>query len=244
MSVSQALLERLNQAEAALQAGLTCYASLAPGRDQPTSWPALAQDLLPAEPEARQWAWAEALVAIAQAQAAQFPETLFWDFDYLAARLLAETPDVPSLESLSARVVALQALYGRASAIAFRYAHDFTYGFDWARWAAKAPAERAHHGPFSPVFITYLEQRGAELLALIAQNDTKYPRLPVGVARNPFGFSRAPADEGRLFQALAACQEIPLAAWQVDAVPRWEPPFAEWRKVRAARLGLVAQEAP
>lgn len=244
MSVPEALLAYLEEAEHSLRAGLESYASLAPGRATPTAWSKLAVVLLQQESSARQRTWAEGLVAIAKAQAAQFPETLFWDFDHLAASLLRETQDIPTLQVLTARVVTLQSLYGRASAIAFRYSHDFTYGFDWARWAAKAPTERAQHGPFSPVFISYLEQRGQELLELIAQDDTQYPRLAPGVARNPFGFSRAPADEYRLLEAMAASDEIPLAAWQMEAVPRWEEPFSEWRRVRAAALGLMTPDHP
>lgn len=244
VSVSATLLGRLDEAEQRLKAGLNSYASLAPGLVVPTAWSDLALTLLPSEPETRQRAWGAALIGIAEAQAQQFPETLFWDFDYLAASLLRETEGVSALETLASDIIALQSQYGKSSQIAFRYAHDFIYGFDWARWVAKSPALRAPYGPFSAVFISYLAQRGHELVTLIARNDTKYPPLPPGVARNPFGFSRALEDEKRLFKVLAACDEIPLVAWRVDAKPRWDAPFADLRRSRAAVLGLAAQDTP
>jgi hypothetical protein len=205
----------------------------------PTPWPALAAALLPGRDEACQEAWVEALVAIGAAQAEAFPETLFWDADKLAASLLREADGAAAIRALGEALVALHHRFARRGAIAFRYTHDFTYGFDWARWVARDPGGRAAHGPYSPTFVAHMARRGEELLALIAANDAKYPALVEGGPRNPFGFSREPVDEARLLEALAAAGDLPVAAWDVAAVPVWARPFAELREARARALGLA-----
>ncbi|MEB3327678.1 MAG: ferrochelatase [Candidatus Sericytochromatia bacterium] len=239
MSVAPALLARLAEAEARLRARVPVYRSLAPGRGAPTPWPALASRLLPGQPPGRQAAWVAALTAIGAAQAEAFPETLFWDADALAASLLREAADAAGLQALGEAHVALHHRFARGGAIAFRYTHDFTYGFDWARWVARDPAGRAGHGPYSLAFVQHMARRGEELLALIAANDATYPALPGGGPRNPFAFSREPAAEARLLEALAAAGEVPATAWDPAAAPRWERPFAALREARARQLGLA-----
>ncbi|MEB3196478.1 MAG: ferrochelatase [Candidatus Sericytochromatia bacterium] len=234
----------LVECERRQQEALQHYETLAPGRLAPTPWAQLAAALLPKEPSDRREAWCEGFVAILAAQAQHFPDTRFWDTDYLAASLLHETRTAADLRDLCRRIVDLQGCFGRRSAIAFRYTHDFTYGFDWARWVLKAPAERALFGPFSPTFVGYLERRGQELLTLIAEDDEKYPRLPGGEPRNPFAFSREPEDETALLRALRDAGELPLQAWRIDAAPEWQRPFATLRLQRAQHLGMGHPGAP
>ncbi|MEB3221757.1 MAG: ferrochelatase [Candidatus Sericytochromatia bacterium] len=239
MSLAPALLGRLAEAEARLRRRVAVYRSLAPGRPTPTAWTTLAERLLPGEPAPRQEAWAVAMVAIGEAQVEAFPETLFWDADVVAASLLREAGSAAETRALGEALVSLHHRFARRGAIAFRYTHDFTYGFDWARWVAREPSLRAAHGPVSPAFVAHMARRGDELLALIAANDAKYPTLAGGTPRNPFGFSREPADEARLFEALAGAGELPVRAWDHASPAVWEAPFSELREARARTLGLV-----
>jgi uncharacterized protein (DUF2141 family) len=239
VSLAPALLARLAEAEARVRRRVAVYRSLAPGRPTPTAWTTLAEQLLPGEPAPRQEAWAAAMVAIGEAQVEAFPETLFWDADVVAASLLREAGSAAETRALGEALVSLHHRFARQGAIAFRYTHDFTYGFDWARWVAREPSLRAAHGPCSTAFVAHMARRGEELLALIAADDAKYPTLAGGVPRNPFGFSREPADEARLFEGLARAGELPVPAWDPEAPPVWERPFADLREVRARALGLA-----
>ena len=77
-----------------------------------------------------------------------------------------------------------------------------------------------------------------ELVELIETDDEKYPKLPNGEPRNPYVFSRDPADESVLFETLAARNLVPVKAWCSD-VPRWDLSIAEARDNIARELGLV-----
>jgi hypothetical protein len=218
---------------------------MAPGRSTARSLVDIAEELgaeAVLEPAALS-AFATALEGIALAQVASFPGNLFWDLDFPAARLLDLARGEPELavsrlEHTAARFAALQRGFGAASKIRFRYAHDFIYGFDWARWVQREPAARSAVGPFEPPFLAYLLDRGEEIVRLVEQDDAKYPKLSPGEARNPFGFTREPADEERLHRDLAERGLVPVEAWRRDAVPRWDLPFAALREERARALGL------
>lgn len=190
-------------------------------------------------------AFADGLGAIALAQRDAFPDNLLGDLDALAACLWRDAAAAPEgaasfLQRQCACVVALQHLFGRTTVIRFRYAHDFLYGFDWAKWVARDPVVRAGVGPFSPSFLEAMHARGHELLAVIAAgHDPRYPPLPSGRPRNAFGFSREPADELALHQRLARAGLLPVEAWRIDARPRWDLPFHELRREHAGRLGLL-----
>ena len=149
----------------------------------------------------------------------------------------SETPD-PSLHlaALFDRVAALVQLYGCHSAIRFRYIHDFLYGFDWARWVYKDPLARSAIGPFDAEFLDYLQMRGTELLALIANGDRKYPPLAPDQWRNSFSFSRTPADEARLHLTLAIDGLVPVAAWDPQTQPTFNRDFHQLRQTRADHL--------
>jgi hypothetical protein len=255
-----AALERLAQADA--RSGEPPWRTLAPDRTHARPLLAIGRVLLEpetwrlpeatAEPEAAAAAeaFAEGLVAIAEAMRRAFPHNIFGDLDHLAASLwrgAAAAPEGPvaHLREQCRRVVELQELFGQGTAIRFRYVHDFLYGFDWAKWVARDPATRARVGPFAPQFLESMEARGHELLALIASGrDLRYPPLPDARPRNPFGFSREPADELVLHRHLAREGLLPVEAWRVDASPRWDRPFQRLRREHAARLGLADHAAP
>jgi hypothetical protein len=189
-------------------------------------------------------ALARGLASIAAAMRRAFPGNIFGDLDYLAASLWrgaqrAPQGPLPFLREQCEQVATLQALFGQGTTIRFRYVHDFLYGFDWAKWVAREPNARSSVGPFDPEFLAFMGSRGHELLELIAQGrDPKYPPLPGGRPRNPFGFSREPAAEIALHQHLAREGLLPVEAWRIDAHPRWDRPFAELRRQQALRLGL------
>lgn len=221
------------------------WRSLCPDRTHASPLEAIGRALLLPhdDPEAAE-ALADALVAIEAAMRRAFPENLFGDLDLLAATLWQQARHAPGgaaahLRQQGARVAALQDLFGQTTAIRFRYVHDFLYGFDWARWVAREPAARRDVGPYSSAFLATMEHRGHELLALIGDGrDPKYPPLPDGRPRNPFGFSREPAAEIALHRHLAREGLVPVEAWRLDATPRWDRPFSQLRQQHAERLGL------
>lgn len=190
-------------------------------------------------------ALADALGSIALAMRRAFPENIFGDLEYLAASLWRGAERAPvgaaaHLRTAEAQIVALQERFGGGTTINFRYAHDFLYGFDWAKWVARDPQNRASVGPFDPPFLLYTARRGAELVELIATGgDTKYPPLPDARPRNPFGFSRQPDAEVQLHLCLAREGLLPVQAWEPDAAPDWDRPFARLRLDVARRLGLA-----
>jgi hypothetical protein len=194
--------------------------------------------------------WADAfavgLSALAKAQREAFPENIFGDLDYLAASVLRqgrESASTDLVEELFERLCALQAIYGEATAIRFRYVHDFTYGYDWAKWVRREPGQTGAVGPFDLEFLRYMQRRGDELLELIAADDTKYPTLRDRRHRNPFSFSREPKAERRLFPELATRGLIPVETWRADALPRCEKDFAALRVACASELGLSVEGA-
>lgn len=177
---------------------------------------------------------------IEAASAAAFPANIFWDTELLAAELLRAGPGERA--ALGRQIAGLQALYGQATVIRFRYVHDFLYGYDWAKWIGREPEERAGVGPFAPAFIEHQERRARELEQLIADDDAVYPSLPEGQVRNPFPFSREPEAEALLLADLAAGGLLPVEAWDPAASPRWDRPYADLRVERAAALGLLLPE--
>jgi len=215
--------------------------TLASPRDHATPLHALGEHLLePNDPLGD--AFVDTLCAVVRAKHENFPENLLWDIDYLAAQMLTQAKAAPAplqtLKALGHTVVQLQRLFGAHSVIRFRYIHDFIYGFDWAKWVRRDPETRAHVGPFDPIFLAYLTRRGRELLELIKNDDTKYPKLPDGRPRNPFGFSREPTEELRLHRTLAAKKLLPVDAWNTDASPSWAQDFGQCRAQEAQRMGI------
>jgi hypothetical protein len=190
------------------------------------------------------------LCELALAQLDAFPGNLFWDLDLVAVTIVAQASPLPQLAAIEhvtqqfARMAELQRLYGRSTAINFAYVHDFVYGYDWAKWVAREPSVQAEvPEPFAPRFLAYMQVRAHELLELIAADDAKYPALVDDQARNPFPFSREPADEITLHRELARRELIPVPTWNADALSldwktRWQVPFQARRIEVARELGL------
>lgn len=189
-------------------------------------------------------AFAHGVADVADAILENFPDNIFWDLDGVLSTLwggpCADERGDASVREVTRAMVELQEMFGRHGPIRFRYAHDFLLGYDWARWVRRDPASRAGIGPFDRAFLDRMRRRGGELLALIDDDDRKYPRLDGPEHRNPFGFSREPGDEARLLEDLAARALVPVRVWSREATPRWDQPFAELREARARALGMAA----
>lgn len=220
------------------------HATLAPGRTRARDLKSVCEAVVRDEDGALATALARGLAEILTAQARSFPENLFADCDYMAASLIgraraAEDP-LAYMAETSGTIARLQRLYGRETTIRFRYTHDFVYGYDWAKWVARGPETRAEVLPYDPEFLAHMEARAHELLALIRGDDEVYPTLPKGQERNAFPFSREPEDEAALHRALAERGELPVAAWDIDARPVWDRPYAALRVEQAERMGLLS----
>ncbi len=186
---------------------------------------------------------AAAASGVASAQLDNFPDNLFWDFDcYLASvhESAAASHDYAACLGQTTRTVTgLMQLYGQQSKIRFRYVHDFMYGFDWARWVRRDPTNRVAVDPFGSSFLDQSKSRGLDILDLVEADDTGYPRLGEGAARNPFPFSREPEEEIVLYRDLSERGLVPVQAWRIDATPDWNRDFDALREARAKALGLV-----
>lgn len=225
--------------------GREAFWTLEPGRERARLHTELCDRLLlPSDSNALKEAFIEGLLEAMNAMLVAFPDNLLWDLEGLAARQLEqarEAADPPAtLAQLWSRVAALQHVFGSHGPIRFRYIHDFIYGFDWAKWVAKDPPSRAHVGPYDAAFVERMHRRGGELLALIAAGDSKYGPLEGPDARNPFGFSRTPADELALHRRLAAQDALPVRAWDCAAQPDWRRPYARLREEAAQALRISA----
>jgi hypothetical protein len=241
-ALPQAALSVLAEAEA-MTAGWS-HATLAPGRARARGiLEVCASVLTPDDDPATVMALARGLADIHTAQARSFPDNLFADCDYMAASLIRRARVAPDpaghLGEACAQIARLQRLYGCGTTICFRYVHDFVYGYDWAKWVAREPDTRAAVLPYDREFLAHMEERAHELLALIRSDDAVYPTLPKGQERNAFPFSREPADEAALHRALVQRGELPVAAWDADARPAWDRPYAALRVAQAERLGLM-----
>jgi hypothetical protein len=226
-------------------------ASLCPGRARATSLRTLGEQLLPPDaPLEVLGAFSASVCGIADAIQRNFPGNLFWDLDFMAARLVQVQPlaapadRAAAIERTGQAIMSLQDLFSHSSLIQFRYAHDFLYGFDWAKWVGRKPESRVHVEPFGLEFVQGMQQRGAEILALIARDDDKYPLISPRSDRNPFRFARDPNAEASIHRDLAEHELLPLAAWSADAEPVWDRPYAEFRNERARLLGFAEEPPP
>ncbi|WP_437288218.1 ferrochelatase [Sorangium sp. So ce406] len=217
---------------------LGARASVAPGRPCAPTPVALVEQVVDGSADAeRARAFVRALGEVICAVADNFPDNIFWDLDYLAC-CMWQAGSAPAIGDFSRRVVALCLGFGNKSKLRFRYAHDFLYGYDWARWVMRKPDERAGVGPFDLAFFDYLDGRQQALVELVASNDRKYSQLNGREFRNPFSFIREPREESQLHHLLAQVDLIPLKAWRLDGERRWDLPFTELRAKLAERLGL------
>ncbi|MEH2339689.1 hypothetical protein [Nostoc sp.] len=188
----------------------------------------------------------ETLESIVRTQLRNFPENIFWDFDFLVSSMLrqalvADEGAIAFLKVFGKKMVLLIEMFGNKTQMRFRYVHDFMYGFDWARWVQKEPQNRAHIEPFSLIFLDYLLVKGKELLQRINHGQIISYKLCETGYRNPFTFSREPEDEYRLLTYLAEEQLIPVAVWNWNACPVWNKPFQEMRQQLALKLNIQPQ---
>ncbi|MBW4571040.1 MAG: hypothetical protein KME31_24395 [Tolypothrix carrinoi HA7290-LM1] len=171
-----------------------------------------------------------------------FPENIFWDFDFLVSSMfrqaLVANDAVDFLKCFGNKIVSLLELFGSESEIRFRYVHDFIYGFDWARWVQKKPETRATEEPFSLNFLDYLLAKGEKILQLICDDKANYYKPCDKGYRNPYCFSREPEDERRLLSYLAVNQLIPVTAWNWNAQPVWNKPFQQLREELSLKLNI------
>ncbi len=172
-----------------------------------------------------------------------FPENIFWDFDFIVGSMLkqalvADAGAVCFLESFGDKIVSLMEMCGRQSEIRFCYVHDFMYGFEWAKWVQKEAQTRGVIEPFSLTFLDYLLTRCQEISQLIQVDDVRYHRIAEKCYRNPFVFSREPEDERRLLTYLAVNQLIPVAAWNWNDDPVWDKPFHQIRAQLSLELNI------
>ncbi|MEH1842358.1 MAG: hypothetical protein V7L20_27420 [Nostoc sp.] len=188
----------------------------------------------------------ETLESIVRTQLQNFPENIFWDFDFLVSSMLrqalvADEGAIAFLKYFGEKMVSLTEMFGNKTEMRFRYVHDFMYGFEWARWVQKEPQKRAHIEPFSLVFLDYLLVKGKELLQRINHGQIISYKLCDTGYRNPFTFSREPEDEYCLLTYLAQEELIPVAMWNWNASPVWNKPFQEMRQQLALKLNIQPQ---
>ncbi|HYW20584.1 MAG TPA: hypothetical protein VE956_14990 [Nodularia sp. (in: cyanobacteria)] len=189
----------------------------------------------------------DTLELIIYAQVQNFPENIFWDFDFMVSSmvrqaLVAEEGAISFLECFGKKMVLLIELFGIKQEIRFRYVHDFIYGFDWARWVQKEPQTRSDSEPFSLVFLDYLLIKGEKLVKRINYGQVTSYNLGNTGYRNPFDFSREPEDESLLLTSLAKEKLIPVEVWKWDTSPVWNQPFQERRQQLALKLNIQPQK--
>ncbi len=242
-------VDRLRRLDRALLDGDGSFRTLAPDRDR-AHLPSELLDvaLSPDDDGSLVEVAAEGIEAVFSAMMRAFPGNLLWDLDHLVVSVLrnARSSPTPTQTASTAfsRIATLQDLFGGHTTIRFRYVHDFVYGFDWAKWVGRAPQTRAGIGPFDSIFIEAMLTRGDELLQAIEEgDDARYPPLPPDRPRNAFGFSREPDAELALMRHLAGADLLPVRAWEADARPRWDRPYARLRNEAARQLALYGEAA-
>jgi hypothetical protein len=249
--MSEAGRARLESAWQRMQAEAGPLRTLDPERELATPLVDVHARALVELPRASRAALAEplavGLVELALAQLDAFPGNLFWDLDLIACEVAREARESATIDDALAtladrfgRMARLQTLYGRATAINFSFVHDFVYGYDWVKWLSRTRIERLER-PFGLEFLIHMQRRGLELLELIAADDREYPQLAEHQPRNPFPFSRAPADELRLHRELARRGLIPVPTWSSAIDTSTLDRSRAWQAARievAGELGL------
>jgi hypothetical protein len=179
-----------------------------------------------------------------QEECQHFPNNIFWDKDYFVGYIFNEVSSFPAslqqefLDSYTSRFVSLLQLFGNQSIIRFQYLHDFSYGFDWAKWVYNDSEARSGILPFSMQFLDRMFSRGKELEVLISENNSKYPQIPTENYRNPFQFHRNVECETILLRTLVTLEAIPIQSWEINGNVEWNKPFNDIRSAEAERLGF------
>ena len=216
-------------------------ASVAPGRTRAPTPLALVESVADGcRDEARVRALSRGLCTVVRAVLDNFPDNIFWDLEYVAGCLF-RADDIDATRALARRIGSVCAGFGVRSSLRFRYAHDFLYGYDWARWVSRAPETRRAIGPYDAEFFTHLEGRRRTMLELVEKNDSEYGRLESGEFRNPFTFTREPPEEAKLHTLLARANLIPVKAWRIDGDRVWDMPFTDLRATFATHLGIASR---
>ncbi|MCC5815374.1 MAG: hypothetical protein JJT78_11505 [Leptospira sp.] len=182
-----------------------------------------------------------------------YPENIYWDMDFLFCHVYRQLIERNTfvekkkwLEDLERRVRHIMEIFGSKSKIQFRYIHDFLYGFDWCKWNRKRVeiGEEVEYNPFGEEFLTYIENRGLEILKMIECNDKNYVQMESGKFRNPFVFKRETEQEIAILSNLASTGDIPIFAWKVDAKFNSKKDYSLIRKERAVELGIAPNTMP
>lgn len=174
-----------------------------------------------------------------------FPCNIFWDKDYFIRYFLSKISSISQQEQVSFITDYVQIyssllkLFGKSSSIRFQYLHDFSYGFDWAKWVRNDSEKRNGVLPFSRIFLQRMFQRGKELETLIQKNDELYPRLNDKEFRNPFQFHRSIEYESLLLRQLADKELIPIVAWEQNGSVDWRKNYSKLRDIEAKNSGLT-----
>lgn len=233
--------DRLHHLDLTLYDRIENPLSLNPDKDKPSSYLDLGKTTIDGSRSRHFYENAlSGLKEILESQIENFPENIYWDCDYYFT-LLFEQQNSSELLKFCRNTVQLMNAYGRHSEIRFQFVHDFSYGFDWARWVRKNPGRRQKTGPFDPEFLDYLCRRSCEIVDLIKKNDAKYHPLKKGQIRNPFNFRRDPEGEKLLLNHLAKQNLIPVTSW--CKIPRlnWQPDYTSLREQVMTFLNLKGE---
>ena len=183
-------------------------------------------------------------LSIQKEECSHFPNNIFWDKDYFVAYILEVVSSYPAslqqgfVDTFSSRFVSLLQLFGNQSIIKFQYLHDFSYGYDWAKWVYNDSEARSGVLPFSMQFLDRMYSRGKELEVLISENNSKYPQLQSENYRNPFQFHRTIECETIMMRRLVSLEAVPIKGWDITGNLEWNKPFNDIRNKEAERLGF------
>ncbi|WP_053404703.1 hypothetical protein [Persicobacter sp. CCB-QB2] len=218
------------------------FKSVDPGKNTATSFAALAEKTALEFPDFHHFQELALLCRdLIQSQYQHYPQNIFYDYDLMVREIVKMTfaSDHPThfLRKMDELLVQLMGIFGGNTTINFQFVHDFTYGFDWAKWVAKNPQERKQIPPFHPEFLKAMVNRGKEMLELIKINDQKYHQLqPQQGFRNPFSYQRDPENEESLMRQLFAHGMIPVPLWDWNGQAHWEMDYQEARKQMAQKI--------
>ncbi|MFY0580088.1 ferrochelatase [Cystobacter fuscus] len=170
-----------------------------------------------------------------------FPDNIFWDLDHLACCLWkAGGPD--EMRAFAGRVVALCRGFGNKSELRFRYAHDFLFGYDWARWVAREPGSARASGPSIRRSSTTWRPGSRSCETSSRTTTPSMGRSRAGPSAIPSPSAASPGTRHGCTGARPRGAH-PGQGRRLDGERRWELPFTELRAEVAERLGLARDDA-
>ncbi|TGN14038.1 hypothetical protein [Leptospira ilyithenensis] len=223
--------------------------TLCPAKNQVTRFEEIGNQISDLLQNETNWKYsAEVTSKIVHSVMDHFPENIFWDFDYMIMKIVNNSidPEQDFLQSMSltaGKILNIFSIFGKNSAIKFRYIHDFIYGYDWLKWILEKKQPGDETDPYGVCFLDYIGHRGMEMISLVGKNDTNYPELN-GEYRNPFLFSRSDEDEINLLTNLARSGNIPIEAWDRYANPKSDRNYSKIRLERSEQMGIQRNEMP